>query len=39
MFYDTENKDDYFYKDDTTLSSLMEIKLIKRCIQLTGKYD
>lgn len=39
MFYDTENKDDYFYKDDATLSSSMEMKFIKRRIQLTGKYD
>lgn len=39
MFYDTKNKDDYFYKDDGTLSSSMEMKLIKKCIQLTGKYD
>lgn len=39
MFYDTESKDDYFYKDDATLSSLMEMKLIKRFIQVTVKYD
>lgn len=39
MFYDTENKDDYFYKDDATSSSSMKMKLIKRCIQLTGNYD
>lgn len=39
MFYDTENKDDYFYKDDAILSSSMEMKLIKRRIQVTGKCD
>lgn len=33
MFLDSENK------DDETLSSSMEMKFIKRCIQVTGKYD